>query len=195
MSTAKGTPARKRAAKKARSASVVGSAKDKLALMALSPYRFPMDMKQIAMNSARIGGFAFVVILMVGVYYYLEARVVNLMEYAAQTANVSGAIGARAPQAALPVSPVEFFYASNPNGGNYTIAVRVRDAERIVLYAYETSTGQYHTLGDATQTSSDSWRYEWDTAGFSAGAYWIKAVIETRDGIYDRSDSRFLEVK
>lgn len=174
----------------------VSSAKTTLSLLALSPYRFPVDVERLALQTARIGGFAIVFFAMLVTYNYIESTAAGIAVEATQAASVGAVLPCTEDCIDLAsVTPnVTFSYAETV-GGNIQIEMSVPKAEKVTVYAYETRTETYHRLGIGSETKSDTWQFVWNTDGFVPGDYWIKAVVENRHGIYDRSDSQYIRVQ
>lgn len=158
--------------------------------MALSPYRFPIDVERLAVQTARVGGFAFVFLGLVFTYHYIETATTGLVVNATQTASVAAtAVDPRAQY----TPPVTFTYTQTD--AEHMISIDVAKAEHITVFVFDPRTEQYTRLGDATQQPDGTWQYEWDTTRVTPGDYWIKAMVENRHGTYDRSDSKYLRVQ
>lgn len=165
-------------------------AQSTLSLVALSPFRFPLDLERLAVNGARLGGVAFVFLGLIFTYHYLETEVTNIVVENTMSASVATATGGDAS-----LTPeVAFAYSAAGLNGQH-ITVTVPDAEAVTLYAYDASIGEYRSLGDATQTGSNVWEFIWDTIEVPPGQYWIKALVANEYGMYDRSDSRYVEIR
>lgn len=174
----------------------LASAKHSLALLALAPYKFPVDYERMIIQSARIGGFAFVFFAMLFTYSFIESRATNLIVDATQTASAISAplCGDTCTNSPVVTPAVTFRYAQM--GDNlYFILADVAKAESVTIYAYETRTQTYHQLGSATKQTDTEWGYVWETSEVTPGNYWIKAIVANRYGVYDRSDSMYLKIK
>lgn len=164
-------------------------AQSTLSLVALSPFRFPLDLERLAVNTARIGGVAFVFLGLLFTYGYIENEVTNIVVENAMTASVASSaatVSALTPE-------VSFAYVPAGLHGEH-ITVHVADAEEVMLYAYDGTIGEYQMLGPATQTRPDVWEFIWDTIDVAPGQYWIKALVTNEHGMYDRSDSQYVEI-
>lgn len=195
--TAKRSPAKEVGTKKQSGTDSSSNAtKDRLSLIALSPYRFPLDIERVAVHSARVAGFAFVFLGLVFTYNYLETTTSDLVVEATQMASAGAVVSCDADCArSVTRTPnATFGYAFNDAAKTYTITLDVPKAEGVDLYAYEVRTATYHRLGTATNQGENSFTYTWNTRPFVSGDYWIKAVITNRHGMYDRSDTTFIQV-
>lgn len=162
-------------------------AQNTLSLVALSPFRFPLDVERIAVNTARLSAAAFVFLGLLFTYFYIESEVTTIALETAQTAAIATAI-----QPSL-TPEVSFTYAKEGMHGT-RIAVTVPAAESVELYAYSTNAKEYEKLGAAFATASNTWEFIWDTIDVAPGIYWIKALVTNEHGIYDRSDSAYVVI-
>ncbi len=191
MSSITEKPVRKRAPRRRvaqKHTSAIAKAKNSLSLVALSPYRLPVDPERLVLHTARISAIAFVFIAIVVSYKSFESIATNYMIDVVQTASVAAAsVPVRTPN-------VSFEYAAYAER-EHTISVRVPNADSVALYAFDPEAGEYQKLGDAVQVSKNIWEYPWDTSAVAPGRYWIKALVTNRYGMYDRSDSDYLVVE
>lgn len=163
-----------------------------LSLVALSPYRFPLDVEKLAVSTARVGGFAALFLGLVVTYKYIESTASGYIAEAIETANVAAVACAqgcpveKAPQ-------VDFGYQETMTG--IIVTVSVPQAEQVRVYAFHTATGEYVRLGDAVQVGADDWQYQIPEGALTPGTYWMKALVTNEYGTYDRSDSQYVEVK
>lgn len=164
-------------------------------LIALSPYRFPVDVERLAVHTARVGGLAFVFLGLVVTYNYIERTASDLIVNAAQTASVATATCVPNCDELLLLTPDVTFAYEDMVEDVVHVVMNVPKADAVTVYAYEKATGEYHRLGDATKQTNSSWVYSWNTDEMSAGEYWLKAVVTNRHGTYDRSDSRFVQIQ
>ncbi|MEX0930683.1 MAG: hypothetical protein WDZ68_00130, partial [Candidatus Paceibacterota bacterium] len=171
----KGAPVRKRSVpkSKARASSNVQSAKNSLSVLALSPFRFPLDVEKLAIQTARIGGVAFVFFGILFSYHYLESAMVGVVEQVNHSAALSCASGCTET---INITPnVDFSYEAGTDG--YIIDFTVPDALNLEVYAYQVKSGTYHKLGTAKQKAENDWEYLWLTNDYDQGEYWIKALV------------------
>lgn len=179
----------------AKSHSRLATLTNSLSLVALSPYRFPLDVERLAVHTLRVGGFAALFFGMVFTYHFIESSVTDVAVGAAQTASIAAHVPCTTNCENARLTPrVTFTYVPGETPSQQVITIDVAKAESVKVYAYETRTGEYYRLGDATQDADGAWQYIWNTVDYVPGDYWIKAVVENRHGTYDRSDSRYLHV-
>lgn len=163
--------------------------------MALSPYRWPMDAERLALQTARIGGFAFVFLALVFTYNYIETTATNYIVEATRVANVAAVVCADDCKDRRSKTPNAQFTYQEIAPGVFNILMDVPRATSIEVFAFETATGEYHRLGEAIAMGEDRWKFTWNTEAYDTGDYWIKALVQNRHGMYDRSDSEFLSVE
>jgi hypothetical protein len=160
-----------------------------LSLVALSPYRFPLDVEKLAVSTARVGGFAVLFLGLVFTYKYIESTTSGYIADAIQTANVAAVACAQGcPVEKTP--PVSFGYQETMTGTIVTVSVP--HVEKVRLYAFHTETGEYERVGDAVQVGADDWQYQIPQGTFTSGTYWMKALVTNEYGTYDRSDDAYL---
>lgn len=160
-------------------------------LIALSPYRFPLDVERLAVHTARVGGLAFVFFGLIFTYGYIERTTSDLIADVAQMATVATASCAPDCDDVLSPTPNVTFAYERTVADAVHVIMNVPKAESVDVYAFEVRTGVYHRLGDATRQTDDSWLYVWDTSEVPPGDYWLKAVVTNRHGTYDRSDNSY----
>lgn len=195
--TTKVTPAKKRTdplKKTQPSATKMETAKDRLSLLALSPFRFPLDVEKLAVQSVRIGGIAFVFFGILFSYHYLESAMIGIVEQAEHSAQVHANAASGSKYTQTDMTPeIDFSYEHGTDG--YILRFDVPYAKKVSVYAFEVQTGTYHKLGDAEQIEASDWKYVWITDSMDSGNYWIKVLVTNSYGVYDRSDSQFISVQ
>lgn len=153
-------------------------------------HHFPFETKKITVYSARVGGFTLVLVGIFATYYFLEAEATELATAHVQSAQVMAA----AKSDSSSISPVSFTYRYLEGNSLSQIAVSVSSAEEVHIYAYNTETGGIQFLGRAQKENSSKWVYTLNDNDLESGTYWMKAIVFTKEGAYDRSDDRIIDI-
>ncbi len=73
----------------------------------------------------------------------------------------------------------------SPISDEVTLRVVVEQASRVVLYARSELSTFFKSIGEATRSSNNEWRYVWDTTLVNDGGYTLKAQVTTSAGTFD----------
>lgn len=203
------TPQKSTAAKKPRSTAVVvettqvETAKQKTIAL-LSPYRFPLNVDQLAIHIARYTGIAFVVLggfftlffssHVFGVSGVFTAALIDATTSSTETTtrqNIDCSLEenfqlSECAESVDQTPAVTFNIGSaNPVEATVRIEVAVSYAARITLRARNVETGAEYTLGKMGKSSDAVWRYSWDTLQYKDGSYRLYAYVENSYGGYE----------
>jgi hypothetical protein len=174
--------------------------KPTLALAVLSPYRFPMDIDKIAVNTARFGGVFFVLLgavftlLLANTGLLSEAQVANTLFSGTNTLNTTITTVSNTATTALEPKPKVEFLVNNPDEvhGTAQIKIKVPYAASVTLMAYYKTRGENITLGRPQKVSDDTWEMNVDTLRYEDGEYRLSAVVSNAYGSYEQNDDKYL---
>ncbi|MFT7507297.1 MAG: hypothetical protein ACI92I_000440 [Acidimicrobiales bacterium] len=186
-------------------------AKVPMVLVALSATRFPMNIDTFAIQTARIGGVALV---MLGAFFTLNFAqyigsdaVMSSVQNSSNIATISGTLSgtdegvlAKEPvsepitEPTVELSPeptaVIDISTSEPLSGAVHIKIKTTQAETVKLYAlYKENDNQEVHLGRAQSSDADVWEFSWDTLKENAngpiyhdGNYEVVAYVANTEG-------------
>lgn len=148
----------------------------------LSPYRLPISIDTLAMNTPRVAGFAMVVFGAIFSFFHLSTLPQTLaalesVPHLAQTGGATTTTTNTTPSA-------QFSLPANPLSGTVNISIGVDLAQSVKVMAYSQADGQTLTLGNAVQQSPSVWTFNWDTTKVLDGTYNISALIKNLYGTY-----------
>ena len=197
----------KKSIQEKRQAPSLSKTKPVVALALLSPYRFPVQVDQLAHGAARFGGVFFVVL---GAFFtMLFAN--GSFNYALQTASlttstfstidaigntVSGCSGSGSCENPDTRPSVSFDVDDRDRlTGTAPINIKVKNAQSVKLMAYYKTQGQNYTLGTLKATSDEVWELQWNTTQYDDGEYKLKALVQNQFGTYEVSDNNYVVVE
>ena len=171
-------------------------------LAILSPYRYPIQLDAIAIQTARLSGALFVVLGAVFAFlhtHYLtaESPLATLSESVKQVAQVcettidgecideTTSTTDTSPAATITVDSPE------PLAGIVPIRVYVPDADAVAVSVVETVSRDEIQLGAARQVDVDVWEMPWDTTLMVTGEYQVRANIQNQFGTYQEDSAHY----
>jgi uncharacterized membrane protein len=146
-----------------------------LALTLLNSYRFPVNIEQLMIGVARVGGVAFVVFGALGTLMYMSLFLNNndIITQSAQLLSSNTQVATSSSQTTnVLTSTIQNSITVNqtpPLRGIVTITVVAPHARVVDLYLFEQSWQNKSFLGRAKQVSVDTWEYRWDTTSAQSG--------------------------
>lgn len=163
-------------------------AKPALALALLSPYRFPINIDQVAHSTARFGGVFFVLIGAFFTLLFANSSFSGSLQSAALTESLVKTVDTTLSETIT--KPEVRFDINNRNELRNTVQVRVKveHAQGVTLMAYSKTQGREVTFGRPANVSSDSWEMQLNTIAFDDGVYTLKALIQNQYGSYEAVD-------
>ncbi len=173
-----------------------------VALALLSPYRFPVQVDQLAHNAARFGGVFFVVLGAFFTMFFANGSFNSASQGAAVTTSTLHSVenvmsGCSGEGSCEMSNPEVSFDVSNRDRLADTVEVKinVRNARSVQLLAYYKTQQQNYTLGTLAQISDDTWLLKWDTTLYSDGEYKLKAFVRNESGSYEIPDEKYVIVE
>ena len=189
--------------------------RNRVGIILLSPYRFPVHMEMAAINTARVAGIAFVVMgaVLAGVNAYSlvnELPVPGSLEVVTRVADMQLAATINATNGDVTNSETSTSTATTTSGnavGEESVLLAVQDAgpyqinsninfniiaseaDSIRMFANSAVSNNLYDLGIADQANG-AWKYTWDTNGLKAGVYIVYATASINGNTVDSNWER-----